>query len=110
MNYFSGSLNFYNCRKVRTAKKRGVPVVSHRWLSSCLERWQKVNKDDFLLECDEMPVKSSPLSAGDALSEQSNALGVKSISSMDVISHQMLKDMDQEVLNFFCNPIYNTIV
>ena len=74
-------------------------VFYYRWLCSCIERWQKVEKKDFLLECDFYEPKPSQsfLQSYVESCEGEPTLKLDAISNMETFSKTTLNEMMNEV-------------
>lgn len=46
-------------RKVRQARKHGIPIVVQEWLKCCIYQWENVDKEPFSLYKDDQPSSSS---------------------------------------------------
>uniref|UniRef100_A0A914MXU7 protein-serine/threonine phosphatase n=1 Tax=Meloidogyne incognita TaxID=6306 RepID=A0A914MXU7_MELIC len=85
--------------KIRQAKRLRIPVVSVRWLEACYERWQKLDKRDFLF-CEEDCAEfgGSLHSKKPRLSETlCSSTEMDHFSQMDTLDKKALQEMENEV-------------
>ncbi|KAL7070575.1 hypothetical protein ACQ4LE_010675 [Meloidogyne hapla] len=85
--------------KIRQAKRLRIPVVSIRWLEACYERWQKLDKRDFLFFEDEcIDFGGSLQSKKPRLSETlCSSTEMDHFSQMDTLDKKALQEMEDEV-------------